>query len=248
MERFTSGPDVRDPHGPRVEYNTRIRELPSSERPRERLRDLGAYALSNAELLAIILRTGSAKQSVLSLAASLLARHGGLGGLARLSFSDLTNERGLGEAKAAELIATFTLAQRINALQPEDRPVIRSPADVMSLLGGEMSFLDHERLRVLLINTRNQVTGISEVYKGSVSLAQVRIAELFRDAIRQNSPCLILVHNHPSGDPSPSPDDVVLTKQAVGAGEIMQVEVLDHVIIGEKRFASMKQLGLGFGP
>jgi len=230
--------------GGAVEYNTRIRELPTSERPRERLRDQGAHALSNAELLAIILRTGSAKQSVLSLSASLLARHGGLGGLARLSFSDLVNERGLGEAKAAELVATFTLAQRIAALQPEDRPVIRSPADVMALLGGEMSFLDQERLRVLLINIRNQVTAMTEVYKGSVTVAQVRVAELFREAIRQNAPSMILVHNHPSGDPSPSPDDVVLTKQVVEAGQLLQIDVLDHVVIGEKRWVSMKQMGL----
>jgi DNA repair protein RadC len=227
-------------------YTTRIRELPTSERPRERLRDQGPQALSNAELLAIILRTGSARQSVLSLAASLLARYKGLGGLARLSFSDLLREHGLGEAKAAELVATFTLAQRIKAVEPEERPIIRSPADVNLLLGDEMRFMDQERLRVLLINTRNQVTNITEVYRGSVTITQVRMAELFREAVRQNAPSIILVHNHPSGDPSPSPDDVTLTKIAVGAGEVLQVDVLDHVIIGDKRWASLKQMGLGF--
>jgi DNA repair protein RadC len=230
-----------------IEYNTRIRELPASERPRERLRDLGAHALSNAELLAIILRTGSSQRSALALSAALLARYKGLGGLARRSFSELLSEHGVGEAKAAELIATFTLAQRINALQPEDRPVIRSPADVMALLGGELSFLDQEHLRVLLVNIRNQITDMKPVYVGSVNTAQVRMAEIFKEAIRQNSPSIIMVHNHPSGDPSPSADDVALTKQAVQAGLLLQVEVLDHVIIGEKRFASMKQLGLGFG-
>jgi DNA repair protein RadC len=227
-------------------YNVRIREIPSSERPRERLRDLGAGALSTAELLAIILRTGSAKQSVLNLASSLLARHGGLGGLVRLSFAELTQESGLGEAKAAELQATFQLALRLNALQPEARPVVSSPADVNNLLGGEMALLDQEHLRVLLLNTRNQVTAVSEVYKGSVSSALVRPAELFREAIRQNAPSLILVHNHPSGDPSPSADDVVMTKLAVEAGKILGIDLLDHVIIGDRRFASMKQLGLAF--
>ena len=235
MERSTSG-----------EYNVRIREIPSSERPRERLRDLGASALSTAELLAIILRTGSAQQSVLNLASSLLARYGGLGGLARLSFADLLRERGVGEAKAAELQAAFQLALRLNALQPEERPIVGSPADVNALMGGEMTLLDQEHLRVLLLNTRNQVMAVTEVYKGSVSSALVRTAELFREAVRQNAPCIILVHNHPSGDPSPSPDDVVMTKAAVEAGKLLQIDVLDHVIIGDRRFASMKQLGLGF--
>jgi DNA repair protein RadC len=227
-------------------YNTRIREIPSSERPRERLRDHGSHALSTAELLAIVLRSGSARQSVLNLATSLLARHGGLGGLAKLSFGELVQEKGLGEAKAAELRATFELALRLNALQPEERPIVRSPQDVMNLLGGEMALLSQEHLRVVLLNTRNQLLGVSEVYKGNVSAAVVRTSELMREAVRQNTPCLILVHNHPSGDPSPSPDDVVLTKQAVEAGKLLDIEVLDHVIVGEKRFASLKQLGLGF--
>ena len=228
------------------EYNTRIRELPTSERPRERLRDLGPQALSNAELLAIVLRSGSTQQSVLNLASSLLARHGGLGGLARLSFSDLVREGGIGEAKAAEIQAAFQLALRLNALQPEERPHVRSPADVNSLLGAEMALLDQEHLRVLLVNTRNQVMTVTEVYKGNVSSAQVRSAEVFRKAVRQNAPSIIVVHNHPSGDPAPSPDDIELTKTLRQAGDVLQIELLDHIVIGDRRFASMKQLGLGF--
>ena len=228
------------------QYNTRIREIPSSERPRERLRDHGSQALSTSELLAIVLRSGTAQQSVLSLAQSLLARHNGLGGLAKLSFADLVREKGLGEAKAAELRAAFELARRLNALQPEERLVVRAPIDVMNLLGGEMALLSQEHLRVLLLNTRNQLMGIEEVYKGNVSLAVVRSAELFSAAVRQNAPCIILVHNHPSGDPSPSPDDVVMTKHVVDGAKLLDIEVLDHIIIGETRFASLKQLGLGF--
>jgi DNA repair protein RadC len=231
----------------RPEYQIRIREMAESDRPRERLRDLGGAALSNAELLAIILRTGSSKVSALGLASHLLNEYKGLGGLARQSFSDLLREHAVGEAKAAELVALFTLAQRINALQPEDRPYVRSPADVMALLGGELSYLDQENLRVILVNSRNQVMHIDKPYKGSVSTAQVRVAELFREAIRQNAPGIILVHNHPSGDPSPSADDIALTKNAISAGELLQVDVLDHIIIGEKRFASMKTLGIAFG-
>jgi DNA repair protein RadC len=157
------------------------------------------------------------------------------------------HEKGLGEAKAAELRATFELALRLNALQPEERLVVRSPQDVMNLMGAEMALLSQEHLRVLLLNTRNQLLGVTEVYKGNVSAAVVRTSELLREAVRQNAPCLLLVHNHPSGDPSPSPDDVHLTKQALEAGKLLDIEVLDHIIIGEKRFASLKQLGLGFG-
>jgi DNA repair protein RadC len=183
---------------------------------------------------------------VLNLATSLLARHNGLGGLARLSFADLVNERGLGEAKAAELLATFELARRLNALQPEQRPVIRSPQDVYNLLGGEMELLQQEHVRAVLLNTRNQVLAVREVYIGNVSSAVVRPAEVLREAVRQNAPSLILVHNHPSGDPSPSPDDVILTKHLLSAGRLLEIELLDHVVIGDKRFASLKQLDLGF--
>ena len=192
------------------------------------------------------MRSGSTQQSVLNLATSLLARHGGLGGLARLSFSDLTRESGIGEAKAAEIQAAFQLALRLNALQPEERPYVRSPADVNNLLGAEMSLLDQEHLRVLLVNTRNQIMTVTEVYKGNVSSSLVRTAEVFREAVRQNAPSIIVVHNHPSGDPSPSPDDVALTKALSQAGDLLQIELLDHIVIGDRRFSSLKQLGLGF--
>jgi DNA repair protein RadC len=220
--------------------------MPSSDRPRERLRDLGAESLSNAELLAILLRTGSRGQNVVNLATSLLARSGGLAGLARMSFAELMRLHGIGAAKAAELRAVFQLAQRINALQPEERSYVRSPQDVMNLIGGEMTLLDQEHLRVLLTSTRNQLLSIHEVYKGSVNMAQTRIGELFREAVRQNAPCIVLVHNHPSGDPSPSPDDVLMTKQAIGAGQMLNIEVLDHIVIGDRRFVSMKAQGLAF--
>jgi DNA repair protein RadC len=150
-------------------YNTRIREIPTSERPRERLRELGPSSLATNELLAIVLRTGWAEQSALSLASSLLARHGSLAGLARLSFAELMREKGLGEAKAAELQAVFQLALRLRDMQPNERPAVRSPADVYALIGHEMSVLDQEHLRVLLINTRNQLMASSEVYKKATS-------------------------------------------------------------------------------
>jgi DNA repair protein RadC len=229
------------------QYNVRIREIPSSERPRERLRDLGASSLSNAELLAIILRTGSGDLNVLNLATNLLVRHGGLGGLASLSFSELLREKGLGEAKVSELMAVFQIAARLQKLQPDEKVLVRTPLDVYLLLGLELAFLDQEHLRVILVNTRSQVIAITEVYVGNVSSALVRVSELFKEAVRQNAPAIILVHNHPSGDPTPSPDDVVLTKQAAAAGRLLNIEVMDHIIIGRdgSKYLSMQQMGLG---
>jgi DNA repair protein RadC len=231
----------------RPQYNVRIREIPSSERPRERLRDLGAGSLSNAELLAIILRTGSGDLNVLNLATNLLVRHGGLGGLASLSFSELLREKGLGEAKVSELMAVFQIAARLQKLQPDEKVLVRTPLDVYLLLGLELAFLDQEHLRVILVNTRSQVIAITEVYVGNVSSALVRVSELFKEAVRQNAPAIILVHNHPSGDPTPSPDDVVLTKQAAAAGRLLNIEVMDHIIIGRdgSKYLSMQQMGLG---
>src|SRR5438094_7711183 len=190
---------VEEISAPSSGYNIGIREMAAIDRPRERLRDLGPESLTQAELLAIVLRTGNTHQSALSLAQSLLTKHRGLSGLSRLSFSDLMNEDGIGEAKAAELKAVFRLAALIRDLRPEERAYLRSPVDVMDLVGHEMAVLDQEHLRVILVNSRNQVMAVSQAYQGNVSAAVVRIAELFREPIRQNAPSVVFVHNHPSG-------------------------------------------------
>jgi DNA repair protein RadC len=224
-----------------------IRDLPVGERPRERLRNYGAASLSNVELVAILLRTGMEGESVLELAARLLSRFQGLPGLARATFGELCGEKGVSEAKACQLIAALELGKRLVSLQPEARPVVRSPQDVANLLLAEMGNLDQERLRVLLLDTKNKVVGIPEVYKGSVSTLVVRVSEVFREAIRENCPAIIIVHNHPSGDPTPSPEDVAMTGELVRAGRLLDIEVLDHIVIGRQRFVSLKEKGLGFG-
>ena len=167
-------------------------------------------------------------------------------GLARSSFPELCAERGLGEAKAAQVQAALELGRRLVATQPQERAVIRYPQDVANLLQGELGLLEQEHMRVLLLNTRNQVLGTSDVYRGSVHTAVVRIGELFRDALRQNAPAIILVHNHPSGDPTPSSEDIAMTKQAIEAGELLDVDVLDHVVLAQGRFESMKTMKLAF--
>ena len=229
-----------------VEYHLMIRDLPAAERPRERLRSYGASHLSNAELLAIILRTGTPSESVLSLATRLLSQFGGLAGLARASYDELRSIYGFGEAKTAQLKASFELGRRLLSLQENERATIRSPQDVANLLQGEMAFLEQEHLRVALLNTRNQVVSIHEVYQGNVNSAVIRAGEVFREAVRSNCPAIIVVHNHPSGDPTPSQEDIRVTEQLVEAGRILDIEVLDHVVVAQNGFMSLKERGLGF--
>ena len=225
-------------------YHVRIRDLPSADRPRERLLRSGAGALATAELIAILLRSGIAGESALDVAGRLLATHG-LDGLHQLDADLLAQERGLGPAKAAQIKAALELGRRLATLQPEDRPRISSPDDVHAMLGTEMAALEQEELRVLLLNTKNEVQSIRTVYRGSVNATQVRIGEILRDAVRRNTPALIAVHNHPSGDPTPSPDDVAMTKELVRAGQLLDIDVLDHIVIGDRgRVASLRGEGL----
>ena len=185
-------------------YQPTIRDLPQGERPRERLREFGPKSLSNTELIAILLRTGLPGENVLALSSRLLARFDGLAGLGRVSFAELCAERGLSEAKSSQLMAALELGRRFVSLAPQERAVINSPQDVANLLLAEMSVLDQEHLRVLLLNTRNKVLGIQEIYVGNVNSSVIRASEVFRPAVQANAPSIIVVHNHPSGDPAPS--------------------------------------------
>ena len=228
-----------------VEYHPRIKDLPAAERPRERLRDIGATNLSSAELLAIILRTGTRSDSAISLATQLLSRFGGVAGLARAGLPQLCDLRGLGEAKAAQVKAALELGRRLLSAKPEERAAVKSPQDVADLLS-DMGFLEQEVLRLVLLNTKNQVMGTPEVYRGSVNASLIRVGELFREAVRENCTALIVVHNHPSGDPAPSPEDISVTKRIVEAGKLLDIEVLDHIILGQQGHVSLKERGLGF--
>jgi len=233
--------------GEQAKYRLTIKDLPTDERPRERLARAGEGALSTVELLAIILRTGVGGENVLILAARLLSRSGGLPGLARASFAELVAERGLGKAKTAQLKAALELGRRILLAAPEDRFIVRSPADVAQLLMAEMAHLEQEHFRVLYLDTRNRLLGSETVYVGNLNASHIRVSEVFRDAVKRNCAAIIVVHNHPSGDPTPSPEDVEVTRQLVEAGDLLDIEVLDHLIIGQQRFVSLRERGLGFG-
>jgi DNA repair protein RadC len=230
-----------------TQYQPMIRDLPNGERPRERLKEYGPRYLSNTELIAILLRTGVKGENVLSMASRLLAKTEGLAGLGRKTFTELCAERGLSEAKACQLLAALELGRRFVSLAPQERAVIHSPQDVANLVMAEMASLDQEHLRVLLLNTKNEVLSIQEIYVGNVNSSMVRPSEVFRPAVRDNAPSIIVVHNHPSGDPTPSPEDVSITRELVSAGELLSIELLDHLVIGYgNRYISLNEKRLGF--
>jgi len=224
----------------------RISDLQASERPRERLRALGADRLSNAELLAILLRVGVPGESAVQVGQRLVQEFNGISGIHRAPFEDLVTQRGVGEAKAAQIKAAIELGRRLNESPAEEQTTIGNPAQAADLVKYDMQALEYESLRVILLDTRNQVLETKEIYRGSVNTAQVRAADVFKPAVRRNATALIIVHNHPSGDPTPSPDDVAVTRELLKAGEMIDVKVLDHIIIGRGRHVSMKERGLGF--
>lgn len=224
----------------------RIKDLAVDERPRERLERNGPEGLTKAELLAILLRVGVEGMNSVELGEFILQELGGLRGIQRASFAEVCNIRGLGPAKAAQLKAAIELGRRLNQESPDLSGVISSPGDAAELVRYEMQGLIQEQLWVILLDTRNRKIWIDKVYTGSLNSSMVRVAELFRAAIQRSAASIILVHNHPSGDPSPSPDDAALTRAAVQAGKLMDIEVLDHLVIGHGTFVSMKEKGLGF--
>ena len=226
---------------PKLEYHLTVRDLPSNEQPRKRLRDSGPQGLLISELLAIILRTGTQRDNAVELAGKLLAKYGGLGGLVRADFDEICSEYGMGEAKTAQLKAALEIGRRLGTLHPEEKYQICSPTDAANLVMVEMAYLDHEQLRVLLLNGKNQVVGNISRYRGTVNSSVLRVAEVFRPAITSNSPGIIVCHNHPSGDPSPSAEDIDTTNQLVEAGRLLEIELVDHIIIGHGRFVSLKE-------
>ena len=177
-----------------------------------------------------------------------LIRHyqNNLGEMAKASLEDLCSHHGIGEAKAAQILASLELGRRILLANPEARPQVRSPGDVAELLMPELAYADQEHVKAVLIDTRNYVIATPTIYKGSLNQAHVRVGELFKEAIRRSAAAVIIAHNHPSGDPTPSPEDVTLTRRIVEAGTLLNIDVLDHLVLGHKTWVSLKERGLGF--
>lgn len=227
-------------------YHLTIHDFPLGERPRERLQYYGASALSNAELLAILLRVGTPGENVLTLSTRLLKEFNGLAGLDKAGFGDLAQVKGISTAKTAQLKAALELGRRLLISSPDARPQITSPADAANLLMLEMGSLEQENLRTILLDTKNRVLDTRNVYQGNVNSSIIRVAEIFREAVRANATAMIVAHNHPSGDPTPSPEDVQVTRSIVEGGRLLGIEVLDHLVIGRQCYVSLRERGLGF--
>ena len=223
-----------------------VRELPPAERPRERLALRGAGGLATSELIAIIWGTGGRGRSAVEIAEDALARLDGLTGLARATDIELGAVPGVGAVRSAQLAAAFELGRRLLADWPANRWTVRAPRDVAERLVLQMGRLEREELRVVILNTKNAVLRVATVYQGNVASSLVRVGELFRDAVRLNASGIILVHNHPSGDPTPSPDDLHLTAEALAAGRLLDIQLLDHLVVGHDAWVSLRDRGVAF--
>ena len=231
-------PETRD------RYSPTLKELPAEERPRERLHAYGAQALTTAELIAILIRVGNAQRSAVSLGEYLLAEFGSIQGVATATPEQLAKVKGLGKAKAAQIKAAIEFGNRLSLFTEDARPSIGGPRDVANLLMPDLRYQKKEHLKSLLMDTKNRVLAIKTVSIGDLSSSIVHPREVFKDAVVASAASLIIAHNHPSGDPTPSSEDVAVTKRLMQAGEIMGIDLLDHIVIGDGVFASLKERGL----
>jgi DNA repair protein RadC len=229
--------------------NIRIKDLPQSERPRERLIEHGAEGLRNAELIAILLRTGLKGVSAIQIAEQLLGKFGTLDQLARASLEELRQTKGIGRDKAIALKSAFTLAQRMAQEIKRDSPLLDNPERIADLLREENRLYDVEHFQVVLLNTRRKLIRIEQISQGTLDTILVHPREVFKLAITANASAIVLVHNHPSGDPMPSDADIKVTRDLIRAGQLLKIEILDHIILGSRTqerprdYVSLRELG-----
>lgn len=224
--------------------NLTLREIPKEERPRERMLQFGAHALSNSELIAILLRTGTVAESAVSLAQRVLVEAGGLRKLVGLGTEQLMSIKGIGVAKALQVQAGIELGRRLAQSELDPAEIVRSPQDVARYVMEDLRYLQKEHFVCLFLNTKNHVIAQETLSIGSLNASIVHPREVFRAAIKRGSYAVICIHNHPSGDPTPSPEDLEMTHRLVEAGNIIGIDVLDHLIIGEQKYISLKEQGL----
>jgi DNA repair protein RadC len=220
-----------------------IKYWPRHERPRERLLKQGPEALSDAELLAIFLRTGVSGRSAVDLARALLQRFQGLRGLFAADYRELRAVKGLGDAKIATLLATIELSKRYLREQLDERRAIRNPDDVYHLLAHSMRDLDHEVFTVLFLNSKNEILAVEELFRGTVNASAVHPREVIKRALQHGAAALICAHNHPSGNPEPSPQDRQITRELKEACRVMEIALLDHLVVGHNRYWSFAEHG-----
>lgn len=220
-----------------------IKDVPKEDRPRERLLKVGAKYLSNQELIAIILTSGTKKESVMTLSGRVLMHFEGLKLLSDATIEELMAIKGIGDAKGVLLLAAIELGKRMNQYRSQDPYVIRSPQDGAEYVMEEMRILNQEHFVALFLNTKNQIIHRQTIFVGSLNASIVHPREVFREAVKRSSASIIVAHNHPSGDPAPSQEDIHVTRRLVEAGKMIGIEVLDHLIIGDRKFVSLKEKG-----
>ena len=222
--------------------NYTIKELPITERPREKLYDYGPKALSNEELLAIIIRTGNKEDTAIDLARRLLSKDKrGLVALRDTTLQELMETKGIGKCKAAQILAAIEIGKRINYLDALSKIKINEPSTIANLYMDEMRYLQKEHFRVVLLDTKNQIIVTEEISIGTLNASIVHPRDVFRAAIKRNANSIILIHNHPSGDPTPSNEDINITKRLLEAGNLIGIKVLDHIIIGDNKYISFRE-------
>ncbi|HID0816505.1 DNA repair protein RadC [Clostridium botulinum] len=226
-----------------MDNNFKIKDLPKNERPQERLIRYGAEVLSNSELLAVILRTGTKNQNIMMLASSLIKETGGLDQLFNQSIEELTKIKGIGVTKAVQILALSELSKRFKTYKSGNEYKISTPLDVSNLVMEDMKYLKQEKLKILILNTKNIVTYIRDVFIGTLNSSIVHPREIFCEAIKKNGASIIICHNHPSGDPTPSKEDINITLRLKECDKLIGIDLLDHIIIGENKYVSMKEKG-----
>lgn len=222
-----------------------IKDLPLSERPREKLISYGVEALSNAELLALIIKTGNVEETAVEVAQKILSRDNrGIAYLADVSLEELMEVKGIGESKASQILAAIEIGKRLNRIGPQDKIKISSPMVLVNLLMDEMRYLCKEHFKIAILDTKNQILAIENISIGTLNASIVHPRDVFKIAIKRNANSLILIHNHPSGDPNPSNEDISITNRLVDAGNLIGIKVLDHIIIGDNKYISFKEKNL----
>lgn len=226
----------------KLQKNCTIKELPITERPREKLYTHGAETLSNEELIAIIIRTGSRTESAVELSKELLSKDNrGLVYLRDTTLQELMETKGIGECKASQILAAIELGKRINFLYALDKVKINQPNTIADLFMDEMRYLQKEHFRIVLLDTKNQIIVTEEISVGTLNASIVHPRDVFKVAIKRNANSIILIHNHPSGDPAPSREDINITNRLADVGNLVGIKVLDHIIIGDNKYISFKE-------
>lgn len=225
-------------------YNLKLKDIPSTERPVEKLLKYGPDKLSNSELLAIILRTGIKGENILTLSNRIIAEFNGLEGLLNVGIGEITSIKGIKESKGSQILALVELAKRINSLNRSNNQKVTSPKDIAEMLMAEMKFLKQEVLKLVMLNTKNIVISIKDIFIGSLNTAVIHPREIYKEAIKNSSASIIICHNHPSGDPTPSKEDVDSTIRLKESGKIIGIDLLDHIIVGNNKYISLKEKGI----